>query len=170
MIGTKRFYHNRFILFNLALICTVFLSGCGAFQAGGPAAPIGALQTLQGLQSVINGAPGTLALGKADAILMAWPYNGNYAFALIKGTLEAVPGMNGTSVNTLSFTETINQYIKAGWKLMPADKLPPAIIGVVTSYSIELIALGVQSLPTIFMVPLAPGDFNLPAQPEEIIT
>lgn len=158
------FYHKTSKIFCLALILAIFLSGCGAVQVG---APIGALQTLQGMQAVINSAPGTLAMAKDTSVLLAWPCGQNYAFALVRGTIDVIPGLNAQSLETLSFAETVLKLQKVGWKIVDPTQLPAAITGAISAYSVELVMLGVQSLPTIFMVPLGPVE--LPAKPEEII-
>ena len=77
----------RFIS-SLALIGSLFLASCAAIQVSTTSVSsttlLGAGETIAGLKSVIQQAPGTLLMENKDLVVAAWPKGGNYAFTLIK--------------------------------------------------------------------------------------
>ena len=145
----------------LSLILSMALSGCGAVS-NGSAAPmmvLGAGETLRGLQSVVRGAPGTFAMVSAegDLLLMAWPKDAaNYAFSYISagGSAKTVLDDHALKMACEGFANSVKYFETHGWKYLTPDKLPAAVSGAIMAYTLDLVMAGVQTLPTIFLVPV----------------
>lgn len=146
----------------LSLMLALTLSGCAAVYSGSAqAAPVfvlGAGETIQGLQSVVRGAQGTFAMVSAegDLILMAWPRGGDYAFSYLTtgGAAKTVLDQNALKMATEGFANSVKYFETHGWQYLTPDKLPAALTGAIMAYTLDLVMAGVQTLPTILVVPV----------------
>lgn len=165
--------HTKFsfsrIISSLALICSLFLASCAAVQVGSTSVNstdlIGARETINGLKSVIQQAPGTLLMENNDLVMAAWPKGTNYAFTLLKSSGQPVVDMNALKLDSISMATTMKGLEAQGWKQITPSDLPQAVLSALGAYSMELIMTGVQSMPTIFLIPA----INLPTQSVESI-
>lgn len=147
----------------LSLVLSLALSGCAAVQFGSAAAPapmavLGAGETIKGLQAVVSGAPGTFAMMSAegDLILMAWPKGSEYAFTYLTtgGAAKTALDSNALRMATEGFANSVKYFETHGWQYLTPDKLPAAVSGAIMAYTLDLVLAGVQTLPTILVVPV----------------
>lgn len=154
-------------IFLLSLICSLFLSSCAAVSpvVANPAeltVQLGALETIRGMQSVVRGDIGTMALLSADGdyVLLVWPRGVNYAMSVVATSgRQLASAYNGMKIPVIDLAEGINGLTAHGWKEIPTSTLPATLVSTIMSYSVHLIATGVQALPTILVIPMvAPFD------------
>jgi hypothetical protein len=162
--NTHRFY-------TLALILSLFLSACGAVQTGNVQGdtvlakkgdiviPLGLIATLQGLQSVVEGAPSTSLLTNGKLVLMAWPVGPNYGFAIFsadgKPVMDILEETGFTSNLTQQFTwcNLLSWAMYHGWKTIIPGDLPPMLLASIQAYTVTSLQMGAQALPTILILP-----------------
>jgi hypothetical protein len=140
-----------FPLFSYVVVLCMLLNACAAAQPG--VMPLGAGETLAGLRSAMAGQPGTFIMQRGDLILLAWPNWSSYSFAImdISGRANDLAGL---SLNTFSFSEMIKSLEGGGWKYISPGAVPAALAQALGAYTIELVMAGVQSLPTVMLVPV----------------
>jgi hypothetical protein len=148
-----------FFILILTLISACF--GAAIFSGGLPfssqassAAVLGAGETIDGLKSVVAGAPGTFLMQAEGMFLAAWPRNGAYALTVINSTGKPCVDFNAARVNTLDLSGAVNLLQKEGWKVVGPSALPRAVWMALSGYTVELVMAGAQSLPMVFILPV----------------
>lgn len=100
-------------------------------------------------------------------LLMAWPRGGQYAFTLIAQGKQV--DWHGLRLDTTQMSAMVKSLEQGGWKYTGPAGLPPTVAKALGAYSIEAVMLGMQSLPSVLMVPVI-MDFTIPPfQPEGVI-
>lgn len=147
-------------LFSIALILSLILSGCAAVSTGSGAAMnpqvvlLGAGETVQGLQRVMNGIPGTFVMIDAtESVLMfAWPKGENYAFCLL-GRDGSLLTANATRAYTVQLALGMKSMIANGWRVIDRDQIP-SFVGRQVAAAVALMASEASSMmPTIILLP-----------------
>ncbi|NMC84321.1 MAG: hypothetical protein GYA58_03445 [Anaerolineaceae bacterium] len=142
---------------SLIVLLILIASACvGAFSIGASlAGPMGAAETVRGMQSVAQGAPGTFVLQNGDTFLLAWPRGQQYAFTLLSsGGSTIAADLNALRTNTLDFASMVQRLQVAGWRLISPAQLPPAVVTTLSAYSVEAVIAGVVAMPNVVMVPV----------------
>jgi hypothetical protein len=164
--------HKRLLSITLALVITFALVGCMPTvvdTTSGTALAIGTAETISGLKAVVSGQPGTLVYQLETTIMMAWPSGSNYAFAVMTTNGQPITGMtmiNGQAVSTYKLCDLIKTMEANGWKAIDPKLIPTVLVQALTAYTVEAVVAGMQTLPTIIVLPsiwLEP----LPVEPTE---
>lgn len=137
----------------MSLVLCINLAGCATVQAPACAQCVmGAGETIQGLQAALREAPGTFIMQHGNQVLIAFPKGTNYAFACLN------TGGKAFDLAVKTNPENLSQFVKAledaGWKYIGPAAVPATVSRVVMAYSVELVMAGVQSLPTILVIPV----------------
>lgn len=135
----------------IVMLLVLALSCLGAgMRSGAPMnSALGAAETLKGLKMVVNGASGTFVMAHGDQYLLAWPYKGQYAIAMIgEGSVR------GLRQGPMPLSELVKALEAAGWKFTSPAGLPTAVVSALGAYSLEMAIVGMQSLPSVFILPV----------------
>lgn len=167
MRNTKNFrIYQSFIA---SLIIVMLISGCGVAPAAvdvGSSAALGIGETIRGMQSVLQEGAGTFIMQSGDQFMLAWPKGSSYAFTFLSGTGAE---LNGVNTNVFSFSELVSNLEANGWQYVGPASVPVALFNTVMSYTIEMVMLGMNAMPSIFLVPAIIEPMPIP-QAEEIPT
>lgn len=180
---------EHFLLFVIGL--NLLLSGCGGTSDLTPTlpsregsqieegsqmeeaviAPISIYATLEGMRAAAGGQAGTFLMESDKVIVFAWSKGSNWNFAAIAKDGKPVLDMladfaNGQKVDTWTFSQFIRDLESVGYKQISPEMLPAGVSGTLLSYTAELVMLGVRALPSVMVIPLAPGMLEVPGRVE----
>lgn len=174
---------EHFLLFAIGL--NLLLSGCGGTNLtpspspegegsqveAAVIAPISIYATLEGMRAAAGGQVGTFLMESDKVIVFAWSKGSNWNFAAIAKDGKPVLDMlaefaNGQKVDTWTFTQFIRDLEVVGYRQISPEMLPAGVSGTLLSYTAELVMLGVRALPSVMVIPLAPGMLEVPGRVE----
>lgn len=152
---------NKFWKALIMITTALALTSCSAAVVDptiGTGAAIGTAETISGLRSVVQGLPGTMLYQLENQVLMAWPKGGTqYAFAVMQtngAPVSEILTINGKAVSTYRMVDLVKALESSGWKAITPGALPALMVEALTAYTVELVALGMQSLPSVIVVPM----------------
>lgn len=152
-----------------SLIVAMLITGCGVAPAAvdvSSQAALGIGETIRGMQSALMEGPGTFIMQNGEQFMLAWPKGSSYAFTFISGTGAK---LNGINTNVFSFSELVSNLEANGWQYIGPASVPAMMFNTIMSYTIEMVMLGVNGMPSIFIMPMFPGAIP-ELQQEEIPT
>lgn len=152
-----------------SLIIAILVAGCGAAPATvdvSTQAALGIGETISGMQSVLAEGPGTFIMQNGNQFMMAWPKGSSYAFTFLSSSGAELSGIN---TNVFSFSELVSNLEANGWQYIGPASVPALLFNTIMSYTIEMVMIGVNAMPSIFIMPMMPDSIT-PWQPEEIPT
>jgi hypothetical protein len=143
---------QKFPLFSLSVVFCLLLCSCAAVQ---PAAvyQVGAGETIAGMRAAMAGQAGTFIMQQNNLVLLAWPNWSSYSFAVLDIS-GRVNDLNGLHIDTYNFSAMVKSLETGGWKYIEPAAVPAALAKALAAYSVELVMAGVQSLPSVLVVPV----------------
>lgn len=178
---------TKILFLILVILAAVIMSGCdaqtqsdiaGAMKGNAPSdaapsnstivIPLGLMATLDGLRNVVAGGEGTLIVANERLVLMAWPVDDKYGFAIIARdgkpiyeTLKAM-GWSSQAAQPLDVAQLIDFAFQKGWKSITPDQLPAAIIA---SLANATASTATRILPNVLVLPAGNLSQFMPAAP-----
>ncbi len=158
-------------VFTFALLCSLLLSACSAVQVAQSGASqlvevqtVGLGETLAGIQAAVQGQPGTFIMESDRLVLVAWARSNSWCFASFskqgKPVIDLLSemGWNAQAVDTFSFSDFVKSLEASGWKTITPDKLPPALLATLQSFTVTAVETAANSLPTVLILPVVITD------------
>ncbi len=153
------------IIFRMALIISLLLSGCAVAQ---PIQSVGFYSTLQGMISAAQGAPGSFIYSDGNNYLLAWQMGQQYGFVVLNSSGDPVNALatligNGQKVNAFTMSDLIKCISASGWRMILPQDLPAAFTDSLLSTAAASIASGSRALTSFIILPagsLPQGPYN----------
>lgn len=139
-------------LISLLLIILTTVAACAALSAPAASTPMGAAETVRGLQAVVRESTGTFVMQNGQQFLMAWPKGSQYAVAILgQGSAESIRAIPQDPVKLTTMVKSLQA---SGWSFSDPGHLPTAIVtALMGSSSVDAVLAGLRFMPSVLMVP-----------------
>jgi hypothetical protein len=132
----------------IAILATVFAS----------VKPVNFYDTLRGMKSVAEGAPGTFAYAKGNLIVMSWAQGAKYAFTVVTRDGSVFDDLkklcNGNMCNWQSIVEFTKWLEGQGFQRILPEALPVGMVTTLSGWGTIMVMMGKVAIPNIFVLPV----------------